>query len=99
MYSGLIQRRQRGLVRARAVSPCAGRPSDGVIYRVAGNGGDEQQHARKSDVERAGGRKGAGGEEQGVAGQNRRHHQAGFGKDDREEHRIHPAAVGADEIE
>ena len=41
----------------------------------------------------------AGGEQQRVAGQKRRDDDAGLGEDDREQNRVDPRAVGADEVE
>jgi hypothetical protein len=73
--------------------PRAQEVPDPVVHRVAddGRGDEETMSTVRSTASR--GREGAGGEEQRVAGQERRHHQAGLAEDDQEQEKIGPGSV------
>ena len=93
MYAGLIQRPTRGSVRARSMTRVPDGAADRVVHGIAGDRGGEQDDGGERDVEAARRRDRAGGEEQRVAGQERRHDQPGLGEDDHEEHSVDPPAV------
>ena len=75
------------------------RPADGVVDGISGRGGDDEQPAGQPDVERAGRGPGAGGEQQRVAGQERRDNQAGLAEHDDEQDGVDPRPVTGDEFE
>ena len=79
--------------------PRAGRTPDRVVHRVAGNRRADQQAREQPHVERPGGGYGARREQQRIARQHRRHHEARLGEDDREEHPVDPPTICRDEIE
>ena len=97
---GLVE--MRGLDQRQAAllgQALAQQVADAVVDAVAQDGGAGEQQEDQRQTERAGGREGAGGEQQGVAGQERRHHQPGLAEDDPEQDQIGPGAVVPDDLQ
>jgi len=73
-----------------------------VVSRVAGDRRDHEHQREQRRRERAAGvdrRERARREQQRIAGQERRDHEAGLGEHDREEDRVHPRSIGANQLE
>ncbi|MCY1508979.1 hypothetical protein D9M68_433060 [compost metagenome] len=75
----------------------ARRSPDHVVEAVAADGRDHQQAAEQPGVHGTAGADGAGDEQQGVAGEERRHHQPGLAEDDQEEDGVDPGPVIGDQ--
>ncbi len=91
---GLVERRP--VEEARLLPAEHLRPeimADPVIDVVAENRRRQQHRAQHRDVHAAGGRQRSGDEQQRIAGQERRHHEAGFHEDDQEQDGVDPRAV------
>ena len=70
------------------------RAADAVVDGVADDRRGDERRRHDPGVEQSGAAQGARGEEQRIAGQDRRDHQAGFGEDNEEDDPVHPGAVG-----
>jgi hypothetical protein len=69
---------------------------DGVIDAVSGDAGNAEQNQQDFNVQRPQRRQGAQGEQKGIAGQDRRHHKAGFTKYNYKYKNINPCAKTLD---
>ncbi len=65
----------------------------GEIDSIAGDGGDEHQHDHQRQAQTAGGCQRAGHEQEGVAGQEGHHHQAGLDEYDQKQEGVYPRAI------
>ncbi len=73
--------------------------ADPVIGRIPGHGGQRDHHVQHEDIQGAAAQGGqrAGGEEQRVARQEGRHHEAGLHEDDEEDQPVDPRAELGDQ--
>ena len=72
--------------------------ADQVVDDVAEEGRADEQRPEHGDVQHAGAGERAAGQQQGLAGQERRDHQAGLGEDGREDGRVGPQAERLDRL-
>ena len=83
----------------RSQNPAAGDPADGVVHRIAEDGGGDQHDDHNSHVESSDRRDGARREQQRIPRQKRRHDETGFREDDEEQDEVDPCAIGGYECE
>src|SRR5262249_35766188 len=85
--------------RARLKHTRSDETADAVVDRVAGEGGGDEQRQHRRDAQFARRAQGAGREQQRVAWKKRRDDESGLREDDREQNRVDPRPVVADELE
>ena len=83
-----------------AEGPGADGPANRIVDRVAEHRGDRQHDQQHDDVDRVRVERchGPGREEQGIARQKGRDHEAGFAEDDREQEHVGPRAPGKENL-
>ncbi|MNC50500.1 hypothetical protein D3C75_997440 [compost metagenome] len=70
----------------------------GVVHHVAEHGGDDQHPRQGMHIQHAAHGEGACGKQQGVAGQEGGHHQAGLTEDDEEQDGVNPDAIVLEQL-